>query len=183
MSADVQEIRRILQVYDNSSIAPTRQAVGMLEGVTKAIAGDMEKYGCGDDDAWLSAGGGAHCSSALDFPALLAARWYDVLAADGFESAGFDKSELGALKAAFARWGAAFAEAELDFDGDDRVSELLDGLIDEAPDASSDDDSDEDDDDDSDDDDDDDDDDEEEDSSEEEEGRKKAVAGARAAAK
>lgn len=35
---DVSEIRRVLQVYDQSEVAPTRQAVGMLAGITKLVA-------------------------------------------------------------------------------------------------------------------------------------------------
>lgn len=46
---DVSEIRRVLQVYDQSSHAGGRQAVGMLEGITKQIAQDPESVDLLDD--------------------------------------------------------------------------------------------------------------------------------------
>jgi len=42
--ADVSEIRRILQVYDNTSMVGGRQAVGMLAGITKQIAAAPAKF-------------------------------------------------------------------------------------------------------------------------------------------
>jgi hypothetical protein len=42
--ADVSEIRRILQVYDNTTNVSARQAVGMLAGITKQIAASPEKF-------------------------------------------------------------------------------------------------------------------------------------------
>lgn len=45
MSKDVSEIRRMLQVYDASASAPSsRQAVGMLEGITKLVATNPDAY-------------------------------------------------------------------------------------------------------------------------------------------
>lgn len=46
---DVSEIRRVLQVYDQSSQVGGRQAVGMLEGITKQIAADPEAFDLLDD--------------------------------------------------------------------------------------------------------------------------------------
>lgn len=44
MAPDVAEIRRVLQVYDQSSLVPARQAIGMLEGITKALAKGPGQY-------------------------------------------------------------------------------------------------------------------------------------------
>lgn len=45
MSApDASEIRRVLQVYDQTSTMGTRQAVGALQGITKQIAKDPAAY-------------------------------------------------------------------------------------------------------------------------------------------
>lgn len=41
---DVSEIRRVLQVYDQSSQSTGRQAVGMLRGITKQVAKDPEAF-------------------------------------------------------------------------------------------------------------------------------------------
>jgi len=38
MAPDVGEIKRVLQVYDQSSLVPAHRAIRMLEGITKAIA-------------------------------------------------------------------------------------------------------------------------------------------------
>lgn len=46
---DSAEVRRILQVYDQSTQVGGRQAIGMLEGITKQIAKDPEQYDLLDD--------------------------------------------------------------------------------------------------------------------------------------
>lgn len=50
MSApDASEIRRVLQVYDQSANVPPRQAVGMLDGITALIAKSPAAYDLLDD--------------------------------------------------------------------------------------------------------------------------------------
>jgi hypothetical protein len=50
MSApDSSEIRRVLQIYDQSANVPPRQAVGMLEGITALIAKSPAAYDLLDD--------------------------------------------------------------------------------------------------------------------------------------
>lgn len=41
---DVSEIRRMLQVYDQSSTLPPRQAVTLLQGITAQIAKAPKQY-------------------------------------------------------------------------------------------------------------------------------------------
>ena len=41
---DVSEIRRMLQVFDQTALAPPRQAVGMLASITKLIAAQPHEY-------------------------------------------------------------------------------------------------------------------------------------------
>lgn len=41
---DASEIRRVLQVYDQSSNVTARQAVGMLQDITKQVAKSPEQY-------------------------------------------------------------------------------------------------------------------------------------------
>jgi hypothetical protein len=49
MAPDVSEIRRMLQVFDQSSNLPPRQAVGLLEKLTAQIAKDPSAYDLTDD--------------------------------------------------------------------------------------------------------------------------------------
>ncbi|GBF97107.1 hypothetical protein Rsub_10118 [Raphidocelis subcapitata] len=145
--ADASEIRRVLQVYDNSGSdrVSARQAVGMLESITKQLAAAPAKFDLecdpSDADAWRSGGGEAFCEN-LDFPRKLAARWLEVLGRADLGNAGFDKEELGALKKAAEGWSKALTDWEFDDAGE--VAAKLGELAEAAPEAESDSDEDED---------------------------------------
>lgn len=53
-SPDVSEIRRVLQVYDQIGSMPPRQALDMLEGITKLIAKSPAKYNLLEDPGTIS---------------------------------------------------------------------------------------------------------------------------------
>lgn len=77
MAPDVSEIRRVLQVYDNASVVPTKQALRMLEGITKAIAKAPADFDLLDDPSELplkEQQGQQQCAVPISWqPALLSA--------------------------------------------------------------------------------------------------------------
>jgi hypothetical protein len=142
---DVAEIRRVLQVYDQSIQAGGRQAVGMLIGITQQVAKDPEAFDLlndpADAEAWTTAGGESYCEN-QEFTNLLARRWLEILSKPDFGNAGYDREELNELKTELRGWIAAIEDTGLEFGDIDELTSQLDELICAAPEA--DDDSDED---------------------------------------
>lgn len=133
---DVGEIRRVLQVFDQAAAAPTKQALGMLEGITKVLAKQPDAYDLLDDpsdaQAWTSAGGESFCEN-QDFPNVLARRWLDVLSRPDFAAADLDKDDLLILKDRLTRWAKAFADVGLEFGDEEELVAKLDELREAAP--------------------------------------------------
>ncbi|GIL72847.1 hypothetical protein Vretifemale_3151 [Volvox reticuliferus] len=112
MAATAHEIRRVLKMYDNSSIVPVHQAIAMLTEVTKLISEKPEAFDLTSRDAevWAEAGGLSY-SENDEFPSLVGARWLELLSKPGVvTSAGFDKDEWGALLQKLT--GAVYAVGE-----------------------------------------------------------------------
>ncbi|KAI8471870.1 MAG: hypothetical protein J3K34DRAFT_225708 [Monoraphidium minutum] len=129
---------RAEQVFDASCNAGGRQAVAMLEGITKLVAKDPAKFGLLEEpdeaEAWESAGGGSFCENAY-FPSKLVARWREALSKPYFENAGYDKDELETLKAKITGWVVLLTKAGLEVGGEEELQARLEELIAAAPEA------------------------------------------------
>ncbi|GIL43118.1 hypothetical protein Vafri_899 [Volvox africanus] len=147
MAATAYEIRRVLKIYDDSSIVPVNRAIVMLTEVTKLISEKPEAYDLtsGDAEVWAEAGGHSYGEN-VEFPSLVGARWIDLLSKPGVvTSAGLDKDEWGALLQKLTEYEGKLVTAELSMEVLEELTELISKLREQAPEA--DEDSDEDDDD------------------------------------
>lgn len=133
---DAAEIRKMLQVFDQSSSLSPSQALRMLRSITRSIAKDPEAYDLlcdpADADAWRSAGGESYCEN-QEFTNLLAARWMEVLSRPDFGNAGLDKDEVEDLQEALLRYAAQIEKAELEFGDKEELESKLEELLAAAP--------------------------------------------------
>ncbi|EFJ42931.1 hypothetical protein VOLCADRAFT_107024 [Volvox carteri f. nagariensis] len=149
MAASVNEIRRVLKIYDDSAIAPVNRAITMLSEVTKLISEKPEAYDLTsyEAEAWKEAGGYSYGDN-YRFPSLVGARWIDVLSKSGLpSSAGLDKDEWSALLQKLTEYEAKLGEADLTLEEMDLITHWIVKLRERAPDPEDDSDDDDDDDD------------------------------------
>eukprot|EP00882_Tetradesmus_deserticola_P029439 GHRQ01032976.1.p1 GENE.GHRQ01032976.1~~GHRQ01032976.1.p1 ORF type:complete len:152 (+),score=77.25 GHRQ01032976.1:326-781(+) len=133
---DVAEIRKMLQVFDQSSSLSVSQAVRMLKTITRSIAKDPEAFDLltdpADAEAWRSAGGESY-SENQEFTNLLAARWMEVLSRPDFANAGLDKDEVEELQEALLRYAGQIEKSELEFGNREELESKLEELLAAAP--------------------------------------------------
>ncbi|PNH12064.1 hypothetical protein TSOC_001002, partial [Tetrabaena socialis] len=135
MAASAYEVRRVLKIYDDASIAPVGRAISMLTEVTKSIATAPGKHDLLSEDAevWAEGGGNSYGENA-EFPTLVGARWVEILSKDGvLSAAGLDKEEWRALLQALTDYEAKLSAAKLSLEALDELTEIITKLREQAP--------------------------------------------------